>query len=50
MQRVEFWQRNLSQVMTVMLSASIEKDQKSDQEQIQIAYEDIINKFNEVID
>jgi hypothetical protein len=49
MQRIQFWQRNLSQVATVMLSATIEKDNKSEQLQIQSAYEDIITKFNEVI-
>ncbi len=49
MERIQFWQRNLSQVTTVMLSATIEKDNKSEQIQIQTAYEDIITKFNEVI-
>lgn len=49
MKRVQFWQRNLSQVTTVMLSAAIEKDDKTEQLQIQSAYEDIIAKFNEVI-
>jgi len=49
MKRIQFWQRNLSQIATVMLSATIEKDNKSEQLQIQSAYEDIITKFNEVI-
>jgi hypothetical protein len=49
MQRVQFWERNLSQVATVMLTTTIEKDKKSQQGQIQSAYEDIITKFNEVI-
>lgn len=42
MQRMEFWQRNLSQIATVMISSSIEKDQ------IQTAYEDLIAKYHEV--
>ena len=49
MKRIQFWQRNLSQVTTVMLSIAIEKDKKSEQLQIQSAYDDIITKFNEVI-
>jgi hypothetical protein len=49
MKRIQFWQRNLSQVTTVMLSMAVEKDNKSDQLQIQAAYEDVITKFNEVI-
>lgn len=49
MKRIQFWQRNLSQVTTVMLSAAIEKDDKTEQLQIQSVYEDIIAKFNEVI-
>jgi hypothetical protein len=49
MKRIQFWQRNLSQVTTVMLSMAIEKDKKSEQLQIQSAYDDIITKFNEVI-
>ncbi|CAF3470465.1 unnamed protein product [Rotaria sp. Silwood1] len=47
-ERIQFWQRNLSQVAIVMLSTIIEKDNKSEQLQIQTAYEDIITKFNEV--
>ena len=49
MKRIQFWQRNLSQITTVILTAAIEKENKSEQLQIQLAYEDIINKFNEVI-
>ena len=49
MQRVQFWERNLSQVATVMMTTTIEKDKKSQQTQIQSAYEDIVSKFNEVI-
>jgi hypothetical protein len=49
MQRVQFWERNLSQVTTVILTATIENDNKSQQLQIQTAYEDIITRFNEVI-
>ncbi|UJR09297.1 hypothetical protein I4U23_013540 [Adineta vaga] len=48
MERVQFWQRNLSQVSTVMLTEAIEKDSKSEQEQVQTVYEDILTKFNEV--
>ncbi|CAF3100134.1 unnamed protein product [Rotaria socialis] len=48
MERIQFWQRNLSQVAIVMLSAAVEKDNKSEQAQIQTAYEDIITKFNEI--
>ena len=48
LQRVQFWEKNLSQVATVMLTATIEKEKKSQQLQIQSAYEDIISKFNEV--
>ncbi|CAF1342878.1 unnamed protein product [Rotaria sp. Silwood1] len=48
MERIQFWQRNLSQVAIVMLSTMIEKDNKSEQLQIQTAYEDIITKFNEI--
>ncbi|CAF0945639.1 unnamed protein product [Rotaria sp. Silwood1] len=47
-ERIQFWQRNLSQVAIVMLSTIIEKDNKSEQLQIQTAYEDIITKFNEI--
>ncbi|CAF5104218.1 unnamed protein product, partial [Rotaria socialis] len=35
MERIQFWQRNLSQVAIVMLSAAVEKDNKSEQAQIQ---------------
>ncbi|CAF1248789.1 unnamed protein product [Adineta steineri] len=48
LERIEFWQRNLSQIATVMRSITIEKDNKSEQLQIQTAYEDIITKFNEI--
>ena len=48
MQRVQFWERNLSQVATVMLTTPIEKEKRSQQTQIQSTYEDIITKFNEV--
>ncbi|CAF0924328.1 unnamed protein product [Rotaria sordida] len=48
MERIQFWQRNLSQIAIVMLSIAIEKDNKSEQLQIQTAYEDIITKFNEI--
>ena len=48
MNRIDFWQKNLSQVTTVMASVAIERDSKSDELQIQAAYEDIIKKFNEV--
>lgn len=50
MERIQFWQRNLSQIGIVMLSSAIEKDTKPEQTQIQSAYEDVISKFNEVID
>lgn len=42
MERMEFWQRNLSQLATVMIALSIEK------EQIQNAYEDVLSKYNQV--
>ena len=47
-ERMQFWQRNLSQVAIVICTESIEKSNKSEQTQIQTAYEDILAKFNEV--
>lgn len=49
MQRVQFWERNLSQIGTVMSTTPIGKEKKSQQTQIQKAYEDILAKFHEVI-
>lgn len=49
MQRVQFWERNLSQISTVISTSAIEKGQKSQQIQIQKAYEEILAKFQEVI-
>lgn len=48
MQRVQFWERNLSQIGTVMSTTPIGKEKKSQQIQIQKAYEDILAKFHEV--
>ena len=49
LQRVQFWERNLSQISTVILTSAIEKNSKSQQVQIQKAYEEILAKFQEVI-
>jgi hypothetical protein len=48
MQRIQFWQKNLSQITTVILSSAIDNHYQADQTHIQLAYDDIIKKFNEV--
>ena len=47
--RIQFWQKNLSQITTVLLSLSIDLDQRHDPSHIQSIYEDILKKFNQVI-
>jgi len=42
MQRIEFWERNLSQLATVLVCSPVEKDE------VQTAYDDILSKFQQI--